>query len=1004
MKIRIIIAYILIIMYVYTAQPACANLRSTASIGHACLNSYITTRDADFRYEDRRLYDKETYTIEHFTNLTPEKFLKNMPGVIATIRGYPLTEDEYVELERFSLLLAEQKERLFHNYQFDNAKTLAGLKWLLINGRTYQDNFPYVCYECMLGVSLILAKHNIPHRRLCNITNNEINGPQNFVVVSLAGVEFMIDLTFRNENVHPRETGIVIFPLAFMEEEPFRKNMYFYVQCPRNADVSIDHRGNIDEYSFYDHTETHRRICYGKVGKGVEYTVVDNPYEDKIGRTVRIKLTDFNIDVPFKFVTIREDDDGNITVFLGKHIDTKRLEAIKNVETVVINRVYGETVPQIEIKITHINGTEQSFRFKDPKYSTYNELYTQDSLAQEGMRLKEEMASSPELQVNTTLINCERVKKNIPQRLPTMSAFSDEALKKSLLWDDDTLHILRDRFPDGELYLRALNAEKIRDKDVVMKYSINSDEALLEQLFIIDILKQHGARSLTLYVEDWENVYSKTERFLLGDMLTAAAKRKLPFRVFGKIKDEYKKIEIPKQIGRAKHDFKRATKVIAIDPRMSETAQKLAERLGITATTITPFDPASEEKIRKLSREHVVIVHSMSTNEMTENLLKILPRLQRVGVNSLALALTYLSYARQDKNFPEKTGEAVSANAIVEYLDYFTDEIYAITTHVTGTDAQGPVRMGEAVVYNLNGFTQLVEYSFALIKKGITEKIANDLKDRQFVVDHDGATTIDVPHEIIKQKLIEEFTERPIYIIGPDQGSALAAEQARAVLQARLLKKYGITGDDVKVKVRFLEKERLSSREVRIRPRLFRFLRDENNKIKLNRLNKPAVPKRLSEKEKERYEAEKETYANSWVFLVDDEISTGGTTKSALYVLVHELGFKAHRIMTSWVHGKFPEGLAPIVHHETYSADEVVQGIASGELLREKRVVDEAAMTDHAKREMMPFFIATTNSYYSKGAVKKVIDLLEFVNVNLFRLFAFGLSSDDGEEALLQSA
>ena len=49
-------------------------------------------------------------------------------------------------------------------------------------------------------------------------------------------------------------------------------------------------------------------------------------------------------------------------------------------------------------------------------------------------------------------------------------------------------------------------------------------------------------------------------------------------------------------------------------------------------------------------------------------------------------------------------------------------------------------------------------------------------------------------------------------------------------------------------------------------------------------------------------------------------------------------------------------------------------------------------MTDHKQKRMMPFFIATTNSYFSKGAAKKVIDI---TTVNMFRPFAFGVGRED---------
>jgi phosphoribosylpyrophosphate synthetase len=171
--------------------------------------------------------------------------------------------------------------------------------------------------------------------------------------------------------------------------------------------------------------------------------------------------------------------------------------------------------------------------------------------------------------------------------------------------------------------------------------------------------------------------------------------------------------------------------------------------------------------------------------------------------------------------------------------------------------------------------------------------------------------------------------------------------------------------------------------------KLFRFKR-QNNAIEFNEIGKPEGEERDM----------REINRDGWVFLVDDEIATGGTTKSALYVLVHKLGFKAHRILTSWVHGKFPKGLAPIVSQETYSSREVIEGIANGTLLKNESVVDEEAMTDHDKKQMMPFFIATTNSFFSESAVRGVIDLKKFFSVNLYRLFAFGLGNATNADAV----
>lgn len=564
-----------------------------------------------------------------------------------------------------------------------------------------------------------------------------------------------------------------------------------------------------------------------------------------------------------------------------------------------------------------------------------------------------------------------------------VSSLNDDELQVLGVWDESAdLCVFEEYFPDGELYVRAMNADKIRGKEVIVDIDFRVKDAFLRGLFVLDILKRNGSKSVQLYIKGLDELEIQEAKDILLDIFYRAAGDACDLTTYAKDdKGVYVPVEYDLDLFENKHQPKEIGKVVVLDARMLASAENLTQRFGLKKRDIvllSPDDPQLKKKVEKITGKNVVVVHSMSNNAMTEDLLKILPRLRMAGVETLTLALTYLSYARQDKTFLGRTGAPISAHAIAESLYEYADVIYSVTSHMAGDKVDGmkhgSIQLGNAEVYNLNGFTQLVEYSFGLIQQGLVEAY----RSKKML---SGAATIE--NYEMREILLAEFQKRPIYIVAPDQGAALAADDAREVLQMRLWEKYKISANDLEVKVAFLKKKRFSSEVVRMAPNLFRFKRDKRNTIIFNDLHKPEGVERDI----------REINTNSWVFLVDDLLATGGTTKSALYILTEKIGFKPYRILTTWVHGQFSKGLASIIGPSTVSQADIIAGVRDGSLLGDSPPLtyDSAGMTNHEKEQSYPFFIATTNSYFSKEPRQNMIEIKDFMSVNLFRLFSYGI-------------
>ena len=920
--------------------------------------------------------DTTAFSFSDFTQMTKEKIMRDLPKTVERIRGFPLSENDHAEIRAFAQLFSHHRS-VFANSRIDEAQTLTDVYYLLTQTPAYANAFPGVCYEAMRGMAAVLRKHGIAQWSYYTTAGDDTM-VQNFVGVTLCGVPFFLNMTYGRFRERPDDdlvdAGIVLIPQVLCTAARLRSYTAPYTGKMK-ADVFRASDGAIAAYTFYSKDHPDEIIIEGNVAHDVTYTL-----EDAHGERTEIELFPLGSDHPARLLVFSEHPDGTRSCMIGKNKADAAEHKISNVQRITVFRSFAEKGPYLVITVYKTDGTHDSMEFPDRTYSSNKAFFMQEAFPHAVDRYKVPSDTERLLQILAP--------RAIEVRLLTERFFSFSAEWHTMgvhtLADSDvgqlpvprdrkSLWLVRDTFPDGEYYIRLFNALAITGRDVRISIAPRRSGDLLSFLFFCDILRRQGACSLTVLLEGTTHGTMLFRNEMYVESLFAMAQG-LDLRLFRRVQGRVYRVGRPQSPVFPKNAGKK--KVVYFSKEMQKTAQGLAERIKAPTVDLSPGPRRKQEKIiAGLRGDKVIIVHSMYDNKKTEELLLLLPQLYLAGVNNITLSLPYLSYARQDKVFPGISGAAISINALVEYLYHYAPRIMTVTTHNPGKAIDGPVKIGTATVYNLNGFTQLVEYAFSIIVRGLT-------RDNPAISKNE-----------LRSRIIAEFHKHPLYLVGPDQGSALAADDAREVLQKRLWQKFRISTKDVAVKIRFLKKVRSSATDVQTGSVLNKFERVRNH-VQFNELGKPkGVPFALDTKGRD-----------GWVFLIDDEISTGGTTLSALYSLVYDIGFSPQRILTLWVHGKFTKGLEPLLHPYTFSFNDIIAGIADGTLDQQARAIPYEEITDHEKRKMLPLFFTTTNSYHSKrGSERKLIDIdpylyQQYQRISLFRLFSYGYKKDTARD------
>ena len=91
------------------------------------------------------------------------------------------------------------------------------------------------------------------------------------------------------------------------------------------------------------------------------------------------------------------------------------------------------------------------------------------------------------------------------------------------------------RFPDGELYIRVPDNEAIKDEDVIFIQSQrNQNDAVVESILMSDILRDEGARSITL-VAPYLAYTRQDKKFNPGEPISIRVLAKVYSQLFDKV-------------------------------------------------------------------------------------------------------------------------------------------------------------------------------------------------------------------------------------------------------------------------------------------------------------------------------------------------------------------------------------------------------------------------------------------------------------------------------------
>ncbi|MCM8763590.1 MAG: ribose-phosphate pyrophosphokinase-like domain-containing protein [Candidatus Omnitrophica bacterium] len=410
------------------------------------------------------------------------------------------------------------------------------------------------------------------------------------------------------------------------------------------------------------------------------------------------------------------------------------------------------------------------------------------------------------------------------------------------------------QFPDKELYLRFLNPQEIKEAAINFAARLDSADDFLKILLTLGALRQYQAREITLILEDW-TPFSEEDYLLISIFRIFADKVCLSYT---QTKETYflpiKPITPQEKVTGPIHiDY-----VTYLAPRFKQTAEEAVSRLQDAESAFIKVSQNFSGQWGvslpfSLMGKNVVIIHSTENSENILSLILTSALMRLKGVKTVSLINTYQGYSRQDKEFKE--GECISSYILLKLLNSLLDHNFTVNVHYgkkSGLIELSPevwITDEEANRQTLNVLIPQAVYNlngFVQLAEGLMEDI---------------------------EKGTGDFRKHPLLILSPDDGGYLYAKEAEEVLRGR----YGIEAISG-----YLNKERLGSSEVVITGEIL-----ENDERPLT------FPYSLKD---------------YYIFILDDETSTGSTIKSAVYHLVEKLGIDYNKIYAGVVHGKFSLG------------------------------------------------------------------------------------------------
>jgi len=462
-----------------------------------------------------------------------------------------------------------------------------------------------------------------------------------------------------------------------------------------------------------------------------------------------------------------------------------------------------------------------------------------------------------------------------------------------------SIKLRQSRFPDGEAYLRILNSDVVKDADVVVDCSLNSPQDLVEVVLLMDFLRgEYGAKSVKLS-------YKTSGQGKGLDNGIAEFLRLFCDTIVYRDNQDVTALDVRPVPILADQEKIKSAWIDVVAYQHQRLKRDAVEAAGILKGAVSRKINIVKDSPNPLNwritidddlkGKNIALLHSTENSVDIAELWMTLVALRKAGVKSVHVFNAYEGYSRQDKKFNE--GEGVSALTMLKAIDSLTDSHFALNVHYldyTGLDSD---RFDGIQIYNINAFIQISEHLF--------DFIAGSLKAGD---------------------IAKEFKKHPLLLLGPDDGAFQYIKEAKARLARYITEKYGI---NVQVHYGYLNKNRISGTEVEMKGGI---LSDGGEPI-------TGIP----------------DLKDCWVFIIDDETSSGGTLLTATYVLNEQFGVAWHRILTGVAHGKLAMGLEPF---ETgLTEDAIKQAIE-----RNEEIKPQAEYVNTSKKRMPPRLFVCTSS------------------------------------------
>jgi len=470
------------------------------------------------------------------------------------------------------------------------------------------------------------------------------------------------------------------------------------------------------------------------------------------------------------------------------------------------------------------------------------------------------------------------------------------------------------KFPDGEFNVMNLDTWQTPGAEAVIRHSISSADDVVELLLMVENLRHYQAARVVLELEQW-HPETQADRLLLQLLRTLTDEVRL---------QEAAGVFLPASVSplpelEPKSGPMGVRQIITLDDRMAAMGQQAGEMLGgMNAGSISVQTLPGQGNHWSAAKSHnvvdgknAVLVHATDSSENIVKLLLALLSLRDGGEGNLDLAVinTYEGYGRQDKVWiPGQTPAALAMARVISRLARH----YAVSPHYADQIVNN--RFEGQEIYKVNGFVPLARKMF---DRFLEEAIGEDV-----------SALSEIQRGARKEQILQALggltpdgeARLPVLLVAPDDGAYPAVHDAEKAMADYVWKTYGVR---VRVMSAYLEKTRQDARTVQIKPKL---LVAEGKQLEL--------PQGIS-------------WGEIPAFVLDDETSTGGTLRSAVFALVRGIGMSWRRVYTGVVQAKLARGMAPFETGLTHD---------------QRKVATEPEAARITTSEMPPYLFFASNS------------------------------------------